>query len=398
MRIILSTIAFAFFALVAFAQESTNTYQNKADEMLATDGKLTIGGYGQINYNQRLDPDKRYNGQLDVTRLVMLFGYNFSDKTQFITEIEYEHVTELYVEQAFVQHQLAPWLNVRGGLLLIPMGIINEYHEPTTFSGTERPFIDNVIAPTTWREIGAGFTGNVLPASLKYQLYMVTGFNGYSGGAAKLNGTSGFRGGRQKGERSYISSPNLATKVEYYGIRGLNLGLSGYFGDTQSTLYNNIEKDSDAAINKADSSAVNMAMVGFDARYQLGALQLRGQFYYIDIDNSDAYNKFTAVNGKPNDLGSAMQGFYIEAAYNILKHTKCKTELTPFVRYEDWNTHQKTEGTLAANPAYNKDAILAGFGFKPAPGVVFKADMQWVKDQKADKAIKTFNAGIGVMF
>ncbi len=79
----------------------------------------------------------------------------------------------------------------------MPMGIINEYHEPTTFNGVERPLIDKYIAPTTWREIGFGATGILLPLSIKYQAYVMNGFNGYNG-TAQLSGKDGLRKGRQK--------------------------------------------------------------------------------------------------------------------------------------------------------------------------------------------------------
>ena len=380
------------------AQTNENVHQNLADKLLKSDSKLSIGGYAQIDYNQPFDTDVRRNGVLDVHRLVMLFGYQFTNRTQFITEIEYEHVQEVYIEQAFLQHRFLPWLNFRGGLVLIPMGIVNEYHEPPTYNGVERPFIDNVISPTTWRELGAGFTGTVLPASLKYQVYVVNGFNGYNG-SARLNGSNGLRSGRQKGAESYISSPNLTAKIDYYGINGLNIGLSGYFGDTQSTLYNGILKEDAGAIAKADSSVVGVSMLGLDARYTSGALQLRGQYYYVGLSNTESYNQFTATNGKPNNLGSAMVGYYIEGAYNVLKHVAATSyELTPFVRYERYNTHQAVAGNLAKNKAYDTTAVVAGLGWKLAPGAVLKADVQWVKSETDTKAAKAFNAGIGIMF
>ena len=169
-------LAFVFLlAQVIQAQELNNT----ADRMMKDEDRLTIGGYGQIDYNQVLDNDSYMNGGLDVHRLVLMFGYKFSKKTQFITEIEFEHVKEVYIEQAFIQHELQPWLKLRAGLMLIPIGIINEYHEPSTFNGVERPNLDKYIVPTTWREIGAGFTGTFTSAAVSYQLYLVNGFNGY---------------------------------------------------------------------------------------------------------------------------------------------------------------------------------------------------------------------------
>lgn len=388
----------AMFLNAQTLEQEKATYQNLADQLLSSKSKLTIGGYGEVHYHQPLNSDVRQNGELDVHRMVMLFGYQFSERTQFVTELEFEHVSEVYVEQAFLQHKINKSINFRGGLLLIPMGIVNEYHEPTTFNGVERPLVDNKIAPTTWREIGFGLAGNIQPASLKYQAYVVNGFNGYDG-TAKLNGKSGLRSGRQKGASSYISSPNFTGKVEYYGIRGLNIGLSGYFGDTQSKLYNGIAKDNDAALAKADSSVVGISMIGLDARYNLKGLQLRGQLYSVSLSNTNEYNRFTGKNKTtPNDLGSRMSGYYVEAGYNVFRHfEKVKTELVPFVRLEGYDTHADVESNITRNQSYKNSVVTAGLTLKLAQGAVLKTDMQWVKPD-GGSTTKVFSAGLGVMF
>ena len=108
--------------------------------------------------------------------MVLLFGYRFNERVQFITEIEFEHVKEVYVEQAFINYNLTDGLNLRAGLMLIPMGIINEFHEPTTFNGVERPSLDNAIVPTTWREIGIAASGRWDALALRYQAYIFNGF------------------------------------------------------------------------------------------------------------------------------------------------------------------------------------------------------------------------------
>ncbi|MDX9845661.1 MAG: hypothetical protein RBT74_01650, partial [Tenuifilaceae bacterium] len=347
-------VLYSAFALAQPNDSIPNLYKNIADNLLQQDSKLEIGGYGEVHYHQPLDSSMRSNGKLDVHRVVMLFGYNFNEKVQFVTELEFEHVQEVYVEQAFLQYKLNRYINFRGGLLLIPMGIINEYHEPTTFNGVERPLIDNTIAPTTWREIGFGVSGNILPASLKYQAYVVNGFNGYDG-SPKLNGRSGLRSGRQKGAESYISAPNFSGKIEYYGLRGLNVGVSGYLGKTQSTLYHGVSNTDPIALELADSSSVGLAMIGVDARYSIRGLQLRGQLYHISLSNTEQYNQFTAnTSGVPNDLGSAMVGYYIEAGYNILRPFTAQTQLIPFVRYEFLNTHSAVDAGMTQNPKYEK--------------------------------------------
>ncbi|WP_303917598.1 hypothetical protein [Draconibacterium sediminis] len=386
--------------LFAFAQDDENNpnqYTNSADNLLIQDSKLLIGGYGEVHYNQPLSSDTYNNGKLDVHRVVMLLGYNFNEKTQFITEIEYEHVKEVYVEQAFLQYKLNNAINFRGGLMLVPMGIINEYHEPTTFNGVERPLVDNTITPTTWREIGFGITGTILPASLKYQAYVMNGFNGYDG-SAKLSGAKGMRSGRQKGAEAYMSAPNFAGKVEYFGIRGLNLGVSTYLGKTQSKLYNGIDKNDDAAVAMADSSVVGISMLGLDARYSVKGLQLRGQLYYASLSNTDEYNTFTAKDGSMNDVGSAMIGYYAEAAYNVFRTVDTEMQLTPFVRYEFLNTHSSVENNIAKNASYEKTAITTGLTLALTKGAVVKTDIQFVKNAATDTYAKTFSAGIGVMF
>lgn len=115
----------------------TNAPMNSIQNILSGNGakRVTIGAYGQIDYNQPFNDTTRSNGNLDVHRMVLFMGYQFNDKVQFATEIEFEHVSEVFVEQAFLNYKINDKINFRGGLMLIPMGIINEYHEPTTYNG-----------------------------------------------------------------------------------------------------------------------------------------------------------------------------------------------------------------------------------------------------------------------
>ncbi len=297
---IICAVLFVFSTQVVAQSFETNqsTLTNSASRMLMSDKKLIFGGYAQIDYNQPFGSNAIQNGKLDVHRLVLLFGYNFNSKLSFITEIEIEHVKEVFVEQAFINYAFNTYLNLRGGLILIPMGIINENHEPPTFNGVERPLIDKYIVPTTWREIGLGVTGTIPEISMKYQLYIINGFSSYDG-HAQLSGKYGLRKGRQKGAESIMRSPGLASRIEYFGVLGLNLGLSGYFGKTQSALYKQIEKSEIDEIARADSSVVGVSMFGFDIRYQRRGIQIRGQVYYSSISNTEQYNHFTNVEGKP---------------------------------------------------------------------------------------------------
>lgn len=378
------------FGSLAFSQDEASG--NAADKLLKQleEQKIVIGGYGQIDYNQPITSGVRENGKLDVHRLVMLFGYSFSPNTSLVTELEYEHVKEVYVEQAFIEHRIANGFNLVGGLMLIPMGIVNEFHEPTTYNGVERPSIDSRVVPTTWREIGAGFTGVIPSASLSYKAFIVNGFNSYDG-EGTLGGSKSIRGGRQKGAESFISNPNFSAKVNYFGIPGLQLGLSTYLGKTQSTLFDGLDKSDSQAEARADSSQVGINMLGLDYRFTSGNFHSRGQFIYNKISNTKAYNEFTG-----NDLGESILGWYLEGAYDIAMGSG-QQKLTPFLRFEKYNLHNKT-ASITPNDAYNVQEVFAGIGYTLSPGVVWKADMQWIKPEGADEARKQFNMGIGFWF
>jgi len=370
---------------IIMAQNSDYT-ENTAQRILSGNIKtkgVTVGGYGEITYNR---PTGK-NAELDVQRLVLLFGYKFDDRTQFITEVEFEHVKEVYIEQAFLQYSLNDNVNLRAGLMLVPMGIINEYHEPTTFNGVERPSMDGAIVPTTWREIGVGVSGKSNEVSLRYQAYIFNGFqtttsdgNGNITGG-KLGGSKGLRGGRQKGAKSNFNNVNFAGKLDYYGLPGLRLGLSGYFGRTQSP--NDVED--------IDGADVGIAMFGLDARYSKKRFTARGQFVHGNLSDTEAYNTAT---GK--DLGSSLQGYYVEAAYNLLPQEK-KQQLISFVRYEDYNTHASTAGNLSKINQYDRQEWTLGLSYKIANGAVVKTDYQF-KNNAADIQTKQLNFGIGVWF
>ena len=374
----LNSIILILLATFVCAQDQYNSASTQLNNLLSSERGLSIGGYGEITYNNlegKSDP-----AEIDVQRLVILFAYKFDDRTSFVTEIEYEHVKEVYVEQAFINYVLSDGVNLRGGLMLVPMGIINEYHEPTTFNGVERPSLDSKIVPTTWREMGIGVSGRINSASVRYQAYVMNGFLSY-GDSHKLRGSDGLRKGRQKGAESVGSDVNFAGRIEYYGLPNLKFGLSYYTGNTQTTA------------PEISNTQIGLSMVGLDYRYINGKLSSRGQFISSSLSDTEAYN--LAGN---TDVGSAMGGYYVEGAYNLLPLDSLQ-KLDIFLRYENFNTHQKTAGALIANDAYHRVETTFGLSYHLANGAVFKADYQSKGTAvEGSDAVGQFNLGLGVFF
>lgn len=356
-------------------------------------GSLYIRMYGNINANQKFQSGKRFNGQWDAQRVVTLFGYQFSNQTQLVTEIEVEHGEEIFVEQAFIKHQFNQAFGLKAGVILIPMGYINENHEPTLYYSVERPMLDALIVPTTWREVAIGLTGLINSASLKYQAYFVNGFKSYDNGGI-IKGSNGLRSGRQKAlESTYSGNPNFSFKIEHFGISDLKVALSYYNGKTQSTLFNGIEDANSLLLAQADSTVVHVNMLGFYALYNKKGLDLRTQFIFSKLGNAEQYNAFT---GK--DLGDTMMGYYVEAAYDLWAGRENSDQsLIPFARFSQVNTHFKVTDGMEKNANYNYKILTFGINWKPANGAVFKLDYQIVNTAGSED-YNQLNAGIGFWF
>lgn len=374
-------------------QETNEPKNLSADILTKSEDRLVFGGYGQVDFAKPFSKNRSINSTLDVSRLILSMGYSFSDKTSFFTEIEYEHVKELYVEQAFINHSFNDFLSFRAGLLLVPMGIINEYHEPPTFNGVNRPSVDYLIIPTTWREIGFGITGRFQEQGLKYQLYILNGFLGHDGTKGLITGEKFLRDARQKGAKAVMTSPDFSGRIDYFGIRGLKIGLSGYYGKTESGLYKNLDETDPEMVSKADSSVVGIAMGAIDARYSIGGLSVRGEFVMSSLSNTLQYNGLT-----DNNAPKAVMGMYGELAYNMLHRTNSEHSLTAFFRFETYDTHFKVDQGVTKEAKYNVNEYIFGLGFKLAEGAVLKADFQIAQPRDNSEARKIFNAGVGVWF
>lgn len=371
---------------IAFSLLICTLSAHEDEAKLKDNSKLFKGGFGELHYNQPIGKNPNKNGLLDLHRLVVEMGYAFSDKIYFFGEIAYEYVSEVLVEQLYINYEINHAFNIKAGLLPIPMGIVNQAHEPNMFNGVEHPATNLYITPTAWRELGIGIHGKIEKLSLNYQLYIINGFSTYKNGEGQATGETALRGARQKGIESFVSYPNLTAKLSYSGIPNLTLGISTYLGKTQSDLYDS------APESVADSTVVGIQMFGIDLQYEYDGWQLRGEAMYNKLSNTEEYNAYTK-----QDLGSALLGYYAELGYNIFANTNKKMVLTPFVRYAKYNTHQKVDASMTKNKSYDREFLTAGVTYFLTPQVILKADYQRITDaQSADYDMLNF--GINFVF
>ena len=342
----------------------------------------TIGGYGELHYNE---PDGAAKGRLDFHRFVLYLGHSFNDKLSFKSEIELEHTKieatssggaesgEVAIEQAYLDWQFNEHIGLKAGIILPPIGIINQIHEPPTFNGVERPNVDRIIIPTTWRESGVGIYGT-LSEGVKYQLYVMAGLR-----AEGFNGSNGIRGGRQEALESSPTNPSFSGRVEYVPTSDLKFGGSFFAGNTTQ---------GDSALGSG-----MLSLISGDVQYNIERFTFRAVGAFEST--SDAQKINVAFN---NNVADQIYGFYVEGTYNIMPlfAPECEFILSPFVRYEKYNTHAKVTGFIA-NTAYDRNEVTLGATLKPTYNTAFKIDYQFLNNA-ADSNTKQLNLGIGYSF
>jgi hypothetical protein len=367
------------------ADESLHGMGPAASKVYRSDGGVTIGGYGEVKYtnyaaeNQSGD-DSGAVDEADVHRVILYAGYRFNDKLVLNTEIEFEHVQEVYVEFAYLDYEFADAFGARAGLLLVPMGISNELHEPTTYFSVNRPHVEKYILPTTWREIGAGVYGDAGPIS--YRAYLLDGM--HAGGFS----SSGLRGGRQKGAEAVAEDFAGVARLDFIGVEGLVIGGSAYFGNSGQDLVN------------ADTGAepdVSTFIYEGHATLELAGLKLRALYAGARLGDVKALNEALALEGA-DSVGDAMHGYYVDLGYDLFEPLGVDgMSLAPHVRYESLNTQLTVPGGYDSSDGKDRSDLVAGLAFQPHEQVTVKADYQ-IHMNQAESGVNQFNAGIGFIF
>ena len=332
--------------------------------LFQTDDLLTrtqIGGYGELHYNDlKGSGGASDKSEIDFHRFVLFVNHDFSDYIKFFSELEIEHSIsgdgqpgEVELEQVYLDFLFNDKFNIRGGLFLLPVGILNEVHEPTAFYGVERNPVERSIIPTTWWEGGVGGFGEIIPG-LSYGLFLHSGLE-----------TSGpnytIRSGRQK--VGAAPADNLATtaRLRWNALPGIELAASYQYQD-------DITQGNDDSAGRADMFETHAILSKWD--FTLKAL----------------YARWNLEGPGPEASGGDEQfGYYIEPSY----------KLTPtiglFARYNRWDNKAGIDSNS------EKTQWDMGINYWPHPNVVIKADYQ-IQDNEDDRNQDGFNLGIGYYF
>lgn len=345
-------------------------------------GRLHLFGYGELHYNGRMGATEN---QVDFHRLVLGLGYDFTDWLKFESEIDFEHAfTEPELEFAYLDFLIKDWFNIRVGDILVPMGVINQHHEPPLFYSVERPEVYRVLIPTTWQEAGAGFHGK-FGKGFDYELYAMSSLD-----AEGFTGGNGLRGGRGHVAEAPGRDFGAAGRLQYKGISGLRLGTSLFLANTGQ---------GDGAFDGAF-----LSMIEADAKYSFEGIELDGIFVLSNLSDAGNINTALVARADPADpftdfVASRMIGWYLEGAYHLFHHLLPNTrhDVVLFARFEDFNTQQSMPAGFAANAANDRNTLTVGASYLPIPNVAIKADYManW---NDANAGVDQFNLGVGFYY
>jgi hypothetical protein len=334
------------------AVSETNTQNHSSS------GSTSIGGYGEMHYNSLSNPTGPRQRELDFHRFVLFFGHEFNDAIRFHSELELEHSLvedttggsgpgEIELEQAYLEFDVNNASQIKAGVFLIPVGIINETHEPSTFYGTEHNPVEKNIIPATWWE-GGVMVSSHSSSGLSYDLALTSG----------LNGGTDIRGGRQKVAGANANNLALTGRLKYTGIAGLELAGTLHVQDdiTQDT-FDNID---------------GATLIETHVVWNTGPFTLKTLFAKWDIDGSGASTTEEATQ----------DGGYIEFSYKVT------SSIGAFARHSVWDN-----GGAGDTEEAQSDI---GFNYWPHEDVVIKLDYQNQNDTAGNG--DGVNIGIGYQF
>jgi hypothetical protein len=261
----------------------------------------------------------------------------------------------------------------------VPVGLINEMHEPTTFLGARRPGVARSIIPTTWRENGAGIFGE--KGLFSYRAYLTAGLD-----ASGFNARDGLRGGRQKGSKSLMEAPAFTARFDFRPVEGLLVGVSGFTGDSSQG----------ATTPSGDSFGGRVNLYDIHLDYRWKALEFRALWAGVDIDDARQINEMNGLTGD-DSVGSRLEGWYAHLGYDVLAHGSTDQELIPYLLYEAFNTQVDVPDGFSADPANDREIWTIGLAYRPIPRVVVKLDWQDVSNG-ADTGVDQFHVALGYNF
>jgi opacity protein-like surface antigen len=346
-------------------------------------GGVSLAGYGEMLVENFAAENESGAGgapttRMDFLRAILYAGYRFDEKFLFNSEIEIEHAGEIFVEFAYVDYVFNDNLSMRGGLLLLPLGLTNEFHEPTVFIGSRRPETEQRILPSTWRENGAGLIGSF--GRVNFRAYVVNGLN------ASGFTSAGLRGGRQRGIQARAANLAFAGRLDVTPLPGIFAGVGFYNGGSGQ----------DAIVVNGERLDIGNTVGEVHAQLQLRGFDVRGLFARATVNDA---GPLSAALKLPTTapVAEQMEGGYVQLGYNVLSQIPSTLSVMPYVRVEHVDTQRRVPDGFTRDLARDGMFRTLGVELKPISNIVLKTEYQWIANE-AGTGRNQFNVNLGYSF
>ena len=337
-----------------------------ASKALLNPKGISIGGYGEIWFTNR--PNKQPNSEIDLYRFIIYLGYAFNEKLKFNSEIEIEHAKveggeeggELAIEFAFLDYRFKREFGVRGGMVLVPVGITNEFHEPPTYFSVRQPYVEKTLFPFTWRENGVGVYGDT--DLVEYRAYIINGLKAEEG---KYKARTPLDKLAQDGSQASADGLAFTGRVDFKLPKNLRVGLATFISEVQN------EKGEIIGRVNLFSPHLWWQYGGWDVRF-VGAYTTTSNADRISEELSPATCQVDPTTC--NVFPKRMNGFYLQVAYNVFRFFDTDHELYLFGKYEDINLYDEVPSGYPKPKGYDFRIYNVGLSYFPHPLVALKAD------------------------
>ncbi len=339
--------------------------------------KATVGGYVDVMYNNlsRGNLDNPSRNSFGQQRLVPFIYADITDHIKFATEIEIERGGpntaqgdgSMQIEFAQLDYLIKEAINIRAGILLMPVGKFNLLHDSPLNDLVDRPMVSRIVIPSTWFEAGAGIYGTLYPTSLSkldYEVYVVNGMTQTAGAITDL----GVRNARGSVSRDRDDSKAVVGRLAFSPMLGIEIAGSGYHGQY---------KPAAAAVGSG-----YIDVFALDWTLQRGPFEFIGESAWTRISNNN-------TTGQNNGVGPAgMHGYYVQGNYHFMpeflkkwapSHFTDASTFTAVVRWEHVDTDTDNR-TIVGNAFGNRrelERLTLGINFRPIEDTVFKFDWQF---------------------
>ncbi len=348
--------------------------------------KATIGGYADVMYNNlsRQNLDNPSRNSFNQQRMVPFIYADITEHVKFATEIEMERGGtnapqgtdgSMQIEFAQIDYLVTEAINIRAGILLVPIGKFNLLHDSPLNDLVDRPMVSRIIIPSTWFEAGAGLYGTVYPSSqskLDYEIYVVNGMSQTAGAITD----QGVRNTRGSVSRDRDDNKAVVGRLAFSPRLGIEVAGSGFHGQYKPA--------------NGSAAAGYIDIVALDWTLQRGPFEVIGESAWSRISNNNATGT-TGIGIGP----AGMQGYYIQGNYHFMpdvlkkwapSHFSDASTFTAVMRWEHVDTDTDDRTRRTPNTLGNRremERLTLGLNFRPIEDTVFKLDWQFNTQKNA---------------